>query len=320
MNGKNLNVQYRRNSYAKKRIKVIAAIIGISLALLLILFLVIGGLLNDKVEDDKKEDSTRPVSDSEEKLPHAQLPSVKGYGISLSGITTSAISDKVSEISKADGSGINFVVRDADGKEIYDSSLAQSMGKQSSSNSYIEIGSIASRAANRGLRASAIVPVTAFSVKDDLERSVLLAYDAALCAEISRDGADDVLIRLQGSKVTEDSVDELVRLADTVKGIEDEALIGISLTREMLEEEGSEILVAKLWESFDFLAFDITDIDTEDDPKEFAEENVNSEMHYYLLRYNMRVLLPDVVGDDLEDMVSVLTDKGLSNWQTVISN
>ena len=162
------------------------------------------------------------------------------------------------------------------------------------------------------------MPVSAFGESDDLERSVLLAYDAAICAELYREGADEVLVMLDGAEITEKNIDELARFAENVKAIEDETVIGISLKRDMLEKEGSEVLVSKLWEKYDFLAFDITEMKSDADPVEYAEENVNSEMHYYLLRYNMRVLLPNAEADALKGMVSVLAGKGLNNWQTVV--
>ena len=39
----------------------------------------------------------------------------------------------------------------------------------------------------------------------------------------------------------------------------------------------------------------------------------------YLLRYNMRILLPALEGTELENVVGVVKGKGLSNWQTVVS-
>ena len=317
MNGKNLNVQYRRNSYAKKRIRVITAIVAVILVILVILFFVIGRILKNKIDKDRTEDGGSNNPAVTDPLEHAELPSVNGYGISLSGATNQAISDKVSSIVSADGNCINFVARSASGEEIYSSDVAKNMGKQAASSGYVSIGDISSRAKGRGLRVSAILPVNAFSVKDDLERSVLLAYDAAICAELSRKGADDVLISLEGSDVTEENIDELIRLAQSVKNIDSEALVGISLGRAMLEAESSEVLVSKLWEAYDFLAYDISEVESGKDVRTFAEESVNAEVHYYLLRYNMRILLPRLEGDGLDGVLGVLTGKGLSNWLTV---
>ena len=319
MNGKNLNVQYRRNSYAKKRIKAIVAITAIFIVILVALFFVVGNILKNKIDGNGDEGGGTDTPAATTPPAHADLPSVNGYGISLSGLTAQDISDKVSEIAGLEGSGINFVARSSSGEEIYSSAVARNMGKQTASAGYVKISDVASRADRRNLRVSAILPVSAFSVSDDLERSVILAYDAAICAELSREGADDVLISLRGSEVTEKNIDELIRLAESVKNIDSEVLLGIALGREMLEAAGSEVLVAKLWEAYDFLAYDISEPDASKSVVTFAEESVNSEVHYYLLRYNMRILLPSLEGAELEGVVGVLKGKGLSNWQTVAS-
>ena len=124
MNGNNLNVRYRRNAYAKKRIKVILAIAAGVIGVLLILFLVFGGILKDKVEDDIEEDRTRESTDTDIIEEHAMPPSVNGYGISLSGLTSSSASDKIAQIAKNEGSGISFIARNSSGSEIYASYVA----------------------------------------------------------------------------------------------------------------------------------------------------------------------------------------------------
>lgn len=319
MNGKNLNVQYRRNSYAKKRIKAIVAITAIVIVALAVIFFIVGKALKNKVDGDNEERSGAATTEVTAPLAHAELPSVNGYGISLSGLTEQAISDKLSEIAELEGNGVNFVARNSSGEEIYSSSVAKNMGKQDTSAGYVSVSDIASRAKSRSLRVSAILPVSAFSVSDDLERSVLLAYDAAVCAELSREGADDVLISLGDTEVTEKIIDELILFAENVKNIDADVLLGISLGRAMLEDEGSEVIVSKLWEAYDFLAYDISKPEADKDMLTFAEESINAEVHYYLLRYNMRILLPALEGTELENVVGVVKGKGLSNWQTVVS-
>ena len=168
MNGRNLNVRYRRNEYAKKRNKVIAIIVTTIVVLLLASFLIVGGLLKMKVDNDRQQNTTDTTQNEDVKAPHASVGAVKGYGISLSGATTTTISDKATEIQRVGGSNMSFVVRDTSGKEIYNSALARSMGKQSATD-LIDVSDINSRAANKGLSASAIVPVYSFSKKDDLE-------------------------------------------------------------------------------------------------------------------------------------------------------
>ena len=167
MNGKNLNVRYRRNTYAKTRIKIIVTVLGILAALAIVAFLVIGGMLGSKVDADRNGQASGETQDTENVTPRTEVAAVKGYGVTLSGATTTTISDKATEISKAGGSNISFVVRDSSGKELYSSALAQSMGKQSAG-SYIDITDVESKASAQGLSSSAIVPIYSFSKKDNI--------------------------------------------------------------------------------------------------------------------------------------------------------
>ena len=316
MNGKNLNVRYRRNTYAKTRLKVILAIVGGLAAILLILFLAVGGSLKNKVEDNNKNDD--PITDAgvDDSLPHRQALQVNGYGLSLSGLTQSGASDKALEVSKAGGDNISFIARDEAGKELYKSALATDMGKQSSGTSYIDVTDIASRAKNRSLSTSAILPVSSFSKKDDIQRASQLFYDAAICAELYREGASDVLVRLEDTKISEDNIDELLRLAEWVHDLDEEVVLGITVTRKLIESEGAEVMIAKLWEGFDFIALDLTDIKSAD---ELSQNSEGDEIQFYLLMYKMRVLLPDLSGEELQSVVAALNSMNVDNWQTVVS-
>jgi hypothetical protein len=276
-----------------------------------------GGMLKNKVDDDHQNDASSQTDNIEPDNTHTNVPSVKGYGVSLDGLSASALSDKITQIGKSGGNCVSVVVRSSEGNELYSSSVAQGMGKQSSSNGYVSAETVASRASNKGMRSSALLDVLAFSETDDLERSVHLAYDAAICAELCREGIDDVIINVGDTEINEDNIGELVRFAENVKAIESEAVVGIALSKDMLASEGSEVFVSKLWEAYDLLVLDITDIGEDVDPIASAEEKVSSEIHYYLLRYNMRVMFPSLEADVLDGVVSVLSDKGLSNWQTV---
>ena len=299
MNGKNLNVRYRKNTYAKTRIKVIAIILGIVAVIALVLFLVIGGILNKKVDNDGENVVVHGTQNQVDTVERVQVASVKGYGVSISGISTTSVSEKATAISKAGGTNMSFLVRDTLGNEIYKSALAQSMGKQGGED-YIDISDIEKRASSKRLSTSAIVPVYSFDKKDDIERAAQLFYDASICVECSREGADDVLVKLEGVEVNDKNIEELLRFAGWVKDLDEKVVIGITLTRDVLEKGNAEMLVGKLWEKYDFLALDLTDMK----PGEtIAREGKNNEIQFYLLMYKMRVLLPDLATEDLEKIV-----------------
>ena len=314
MNGKNLNVRYRKNTYAKKRIKVIAIILGIVAVIALVLFLVIGGILNKKVDNNGENTIVHGTQNTEKAPEHKQVAAVKGYGVSLSGITSTAVSEKAAAISKAGGNNMSFLVRDDSGRELYNSALAQSMGKQSGEN-YIDIGNIEKTASNKRLSSSAIVPVYSFDKKDDIERAAQLFYDASICVECSREGADDVLVKLEGVQITDKNIEELLRFADWVKDLDQKVVLGITLTRDVLEKGNAEVLVGKLWEKYDFLALDLTDMKA---GETIAREGKNNEIQFYLLMYKMRVLLPDLSAEELEEIVAEIESMNVNNWQTVV--
>ena len=316
MNGKNLNVRYRRNTYARTRLKVILAIVCGLAAILLILFLVIGGSFKKKVDDNNKNNPPVTEPNGTESVERKDVLQVNGYALSLSGLTSTGVSEKALEISKAGGNNVSITVRDESGKELYKSSLATDMGKQSSGASYIDVTDIASKAKNRSISTSAIVPVYSFSKKDDIQRASQLFYDAAICAELYREGASDVLIRLEGTKISEENIDELLRFADWVHDLESDAVIGITVTREIIESDNAEVIIAKLWERFDFIALDLSDLKSAD---ELSQNSEGDEIQFYLLMYKMRVLLGDLAGEELQSIVSALNAMNVDNWQTVVS-
>ena len=313
MNGKNLNVRYRKNAYAKTRIKVIAAILGVVALVLIVLFLVFGGLLKKKVEEDKQNPGTHGTQSADVLPENAETPAVNGYGVNLAGITASAVAEKINDISKVGGNNISFLVRDASGNEIYKSTLAQSKGKQADSG-YIDISDIDSRAANRGLSSSAIVPVNSLGKVNDIERATDLFYDASICVETSREGVDDVLVKLEGAEVTEENIEELVRFSEWVKELDPTVVLGITLTRDVLTKENAETLVARLWEKYDFLALDLTSMNG---GETVSQEGSNNEIQFYLLMYKMRVLLPDLPAEELAPIIEEIKSMNVNNWQTV---
>ena len=65
MNNRPKHLQYRRNMYRKKRTKAIAVIIAVALAILFILFLIIGNALHKKTSGDEvqSDDATQNATD-----------------------------------------------------------------------------------------------------------------------------------------------------------------------------------------------------------------------------------------------------------------
>lgn len=311
--GKSMNVRYKRNSYARKRMKIIIAICALALVALAVILIIIGNTLKDKSDGNLLLNDNTQNPSGTEPPPHASVGSVNGYAVSLEGLTSSDLYTRLSEIKKTGGNSVCYTVRADDGSEIFKSSVAQDNGKQAAGNDYISAKSLADRAEDRELHSSAVVDVYSFSEKDAAKRSVKLAYDAAIGAELAIGGIDDVIFRV--SSISADNIEELCQVAESAKKIHSEAIIGISIPMDTLEGEGSEILIDRLWQSFDFLAFDMTKR-PDKDADEYITKNVEA-AYYYLLRYNARVLLPSADTEALAEIIEALTAKNISNWQTV---
>ncbi len=315
MNGKNLNVRYRRQSqlYAKRRIKVIIAISAAVLAVLIAVFLIVGNLWRRKIEEGKNHtlENDTPATDVV-----STVPSVNGYALSLSGVNagTNTISAYVNRARGLGGNGLCFAARTSDGKELYSSSLAQSMGKQTASSGNVTLRNVVNGAGSLNL--SAGVDVTAFTESDAVKRSVALAYDAAICAELARGGVDDVFIRLSGvTSLSQTNLDELLRFVDTVKGIESTAKIGVALPKGFFSTQGADVIVDTLSESFDFLLYDITGYTSASgSATSYVSANIDP-AQLYIMMYKMRVLLPTGEDSVIAEMVSALGTKSIKNWQ-----
>ncbi|MGM9683551.1 MAG: hypothetical protein ACI3XQ_08125 [Eubacteriales bacterium] len=315
MNGKNLNVRYHRNSYARKKMRAIIIICAVALLTLALLLVVIGNILKNKTDNDTQQPNREPSSsDGQSEDVHTSVPEVNAYDIPLSGLNSSLLSEKINAIKSAGGNAASLSLRGESGSELYSSDTAKKLGYQTASASLANLGDVTSRLSSENIYASGFLELKAFESPDDTVRSVMLAYDAAICAEAYRTGLRDVIVRCPD--ISGEKVGDLLRLAESIRSIEPNCIIGISLTRDFLDSENSAEYVASLWDNYDFLAFDLTDCDIEN-PYSYVEDSVGGVL-YYLLRYNMRLLLPSSDNEEItESILSALNDKGISNRQFV---
>jgi len=307
-----MGVRYRNSSYAKKRVKVIVIISAVVLALIAIILLVVGNILRANSEDKHE----KPMGNENDIAVEAgsDVPSVNGYAMSLSGVNAgeATLNSYVTRAKNLGGDTISFAARDASGNELYSSALARNMGKQSGKTTLKDINSRAG-----SLRVSAGVSVSAFSEKDAVYRSVLLAYDAGICAELFAGGADDVFIRLKNGKVNSESVEALLNFAVSVKNIDASTVLGLALPSEFFSLSDADTLIDSLSEKYDFLLLDLTEIKSGSDVAEYVKSSVDA-AQLYVMMYEMRVLLPEADEETTEAMITALTAKSIDNWQVYI--
>ena len=313
MGGRSMNVRYRNSSYTKKRVKVIVTISALTLAVIAVALLIIGNVLRAS-SDEKKE---QPIGSENDAVIDAgsDVPSANGYSMSLSSVNsgTNTLNTYINRAKGLGGNVLSFAARDTSGRELYSSELAVSMGKQSGS------GRVSLRDIERGtgssLRTSAGVNVSAFGESDAIYRSVLLAYDAGICAELYEGGVDDVFIRLTSGQVNSESIDAVLNFADSVKKINPSVTIGIALGKGFFALADADTLIDRLSDRYDFLLYDLTDYTSASgDAIEYVRSNVDT-AQLYIMMYDMRVMIPLAEDAIIADMVAALRSKSIDNWQ-----
>lgn len=309
---------YIRNSYRRKRWRTVLIVSAILIVALFVAFLVIGNILSKKTESDVSEETERPVHTHQTTKPPYQLVS-PSYNVSVKGkalaLDTANIKDTAAAFYNDGYTSISLNLSDKDGNLLFESSVAQKFGYPSAS-SVIDLTSLDGKISSAGPRTSAVISLNSFSEDDPITRSVLRACEAAIVCEIASAGIDDTLIRYPD--IAPEHTDELISLAEQVKSIDPNAVVGLVLTPEFLDGDNSSILVEKIVSSFDFIAMDITDISDDGDISEQIEEILSTDKYYYILRYNVRVLLPDVTDEaEAKEIYALMDSNNITNWQTV---
>lgn len=313
MSGRSMGVRYRNSSYTKKRIKAIITIAVIAVAVIGIALLIVGNILRAAAEDKTE----MPIGSENDTTVDAgsDVPFANGYSMSLASINsgTNALSTYIGRARGLGGNVITFAARDAGGRELYTSALAASMGKQSGSGR-VTLRDINSQAGS-SLRISAGVNVSAFGEKDAIYRSVLLAYDAGICAELSAGGADDVFIRLTAGEISSSNIEAVLGFADSVKAIDPNVTLGIALSSKFFSLSDADTLVDRISDKFDLMLYDLTDYTSASGSAvDYVMSKIDS-AQLYVMMYDMRVLLPLAADEVIAEMISALRSKSIDNWQ-----
>lgn len=320
MNGANRQrrrVSYRQRVYRRRKIKYISIICVIALAALFVIFLIIGNILDRKVEDtvarlDELESNAPHSSDTGE-APHAAPKSIHASPTALSAEGTS-LDSRLAAIQSSGITAACFELDSKDGVLLYSSPTAQDLGYQSTDTSLWHLKNAIAKFDAHGLYAIGITHVSRLDDTDDLARSAAIGYHSALIAEALRDGVDEVLVIAPSAE--SQRLEELIRLADEVHRLVPDGKIGVSLTYPLPEYEStskefSDELLTKLWSSFDFFALDVCAGGATAD----EAEGRMGELLYYVLRYNMRILIPSNDPELAEELARICEQRGFENLQ-----
>ena len=313
MRGRNSSKYYRRNSYKKKKLRNVLIISAICLAVLFLLFLVFGNLLNKKSEIERveREKTQTTAAPTDETVGY----SIEAYSVEIA--TGVDVGTRIKELSGMGVRAVSLKLTGSDGRLLIQSDIAASLGYQNKTDTLVDFSSLISKAKYYGMFSSAVFDLQFLTQKDAKQRAVMLAYESALAVEIIEKGADEVIVRAPSADVASTAL--LMDFAKSVKSINDSVVLGVALPTEFFYEESSAEAVSMLAESFDIVGIDASKI-------QGGEQNsldhidaifTESKLKYYVLRYNMRVIVPQISDDQDEALRSVLMENSIQNWQKI---
>ena len=312
MSYRNRHMQYRKSIYRKRRIRaaVISAIVAIVLGFSL--FMIVGTALHSR----SQQSETLQPHDTENSTLKQQLPSASVVGAYPLPLLQdgSAFSDRLKAINP-EANAVCINLNSADGTLLYRSDIANKLSNVTVHSDATSLSASLTSIERNGFHASALLYVTAFDNDNDLLTDVELATWGAISCEALRQGAGDIL--LVSKSMDADDVEKICALADNIHSTVEDAIIGLTITDNILSEDNSATLIDTLSKHFNFLALDTTSYKTDDDPVEFIEGKISS-FQLELIYYKMRVLLPNPTDAEAQQKYIDVTAKyNIQNWQIV---
>lgn len=314
MNNRQRHLRYKRSVYARRRVRVAVWTAVAVLCVLLLLFLIFGNLLNNKVEADRLEDAAREnaaLTEPVETLPTP--PAIQGqpvYLVNSEGAPLGSLESQYRKLS-ATTDALVLSLDGADGTLRYRSSVATALGGRSILSGSRDLGSILNGPNNRGFYISASLTLSECREKDDLIRSAKLSLVASLVCEAIQKGADDVL--LLAPDATPEQLPELILLAETVHSLLPEAVVGLSISEAILSDKACATHLDSLSKAYNYMALDRSEVSipTATDNGSWLLGNYQ----YYAIRYEMRLILPNGSDDQKAVLDAALAKGHLTNWQ-----
>ncbi len=309
MKNRNKHTQYRKSIYRKRNIKTTVIIFVSVLVILFALLLIVGTVLYNKTKpSENKENSTEDTL--AEDNPLFAAPSIKAYALPLLE-SSSNFSSRLNAVND-DAGAVCINLNTSDGVINYTSNIASKV-------SSFNIAPYASSLSNaldginaKGFYTSALIYLTALSGDNDLLEEVELSVYASLACEAIREGVGDILFLMPSFDA--DDADKLCMFADRIHLIEKNAIIGIAISSEMLNDENSTLLIDTLNKHFNYLCLDVSNYGDRD-ALEYVEEEI-ADNQGDLMYYNMRALLPFSSDKELQEKYIEAAEKNyINNWQ-----
>ena len=301
MNGRGYHARYRQRRRAS--VLPVIVIIVVVIAVLFLLFLIVGNGLNKKTQDGGTDTS---VTQTQNEPPKAAPDSVACFFLD-----TAAVDNNIAKLSSNGVNALSVTLKSSDQTLLYSSDVAKAFEKQCGT---LDVSSLVSRARSRGMYVSAYFTLEFVKEKNTDIRAAKLGYEAALVSELCSEGVDDVMV--YAPDATYENYTELIRFAESVKQTNVNAKIGISVRSELYSHQNAAIIIDDLFDAFDIVGIDLSEIEEND-----MDKNVESALAnnlYYILRYNARVILPNVEDTELsKKLFDILSASNVHNYQYV---
>jgi hypothetical protein len=310
--------QYAKRNYRKRNSKAIIIIALIIAIVLFIIFLIVGLSLADKTKDYEVEgdDFEQTETDTSGKR---IVENVKAYPLPLLE-DNSTFASRLAGI-KEGATAVCVALNKPDGTLLYRSAIASKFPYLTVESDASSLSTYIKAISGEDMYATAILYIPTFEETEyDLEADVELSIWGSVACEAIRGEIGDVL--LIANKATEEDVEKLCALAERIHITEENAVIGLSLPDSVLEAEKSVSLIDKLSKAFDYLAFDVTDIEKEEGETVMdSTERAIASMQLQLMYYKMRVLLPrGASAEELDKLAEIVTKHSINSWQALPLN
>lgn len=307
----NSGSRYRRNK-RKKRIKAIIIISVCAVLALFAIFMITGLILSDKTTANDAPNGETKITDATQSE-SKNVASVNAYPLALlqNGSTFSSRLSAVPEEAKA----VCVSLNDERGELLFRSSIAAHFANLSIKSDASQLSSYTNTIRNNEFYCTALLYMAdPSSGKSELVGDVYSSMWSAIACEAINSGVDDVLLIPKG---TNDNTDKLCALAQTIHLSNEDAIIGLAIPQSILSDENSTQLIARLADSFDYLAIDATSApQSEEQTTEEQIENTLKKLQLQIMYHNMRVLLPNGANQEEQNLfIETVTKYNITNWQ-----
>ena len=310
MNNRNRHMQYRKSIYRRRRVRAVIICTILIIAVAFALFMIIGTALHNKAQSSREPDPHGEETRETNQRP-TQAASVGCYPLPLLE-DGSSFSSRLSAIPDS-AQAVCLSLNDKDGTLFFRSELASSLSQLSVHGDASALSNAVSSIDKNGYYISSVLHIPSFSQENDLLLDVKLSTWGAVTCEAIRAGVNDVLLIVKDMDV--DHVDKLCKLADNVHSTVSNAIIGLSLSESVLEDEDSTAIIDKFSAHFNYLALDTTAIRSDEDAVSFIEGRISG-LQLELMYYKMRVLLPDADDASVRDeYIEAVKKYNISSWQ-----